>query len=102
MAWKVRSLDIVEFVEAFSLGHTSGAIKSLPAFAATVRTIGQEEQDPKFQNTSALGAMDVFAAAQRAIPFFGVHKQTKFAFHWEGIITLGHGGGNSPGSVMLP
>ena len=97
-----RSLFFVEFVEAFPLGHVSGAVETLATFSAAVRAKRQEEKDPKFQEASALGAMHVFAAAQRTIPLLGIDEQTILAFHWESIIALAHAGRNCQGSVRLP
>jgi len=67
--------DFVQVIEGFPLGHFLGTIEALAAFTTTVRSIRQEEEDPKFQKASALGAVDVLAATQRTIPLFGVHKQ---------------------------
>ena len=69
-----RDLLQVQFVEAFLLGHPLGAIETLAALAAAIRAKRQEEQDPKFQKPSALGAMHVIAAAQGTISIFGVCK----------------------------
>ena len=78
---KFQELPFLEFVEEILLGQILGAIKPLTALAATIRAIGQEEQDPKFKKASALGAMHVVAAAQRTLSFLGVHEHPKGAFH---------------------
>jgi hypothetical protein len=69
-------LDLVEFLQAFSLRHVSGAIKALAALAAPVGTIRQEEKDPKFQKASAPSPMHVVAATKRTSSVHGVEKQT--------------------------
>jgi hypothetical protein len=97
----MRLLFLVEFVETVPLGHILRAIEALAAFSAAIGAVRQEEQDPKFQNASALSAMHVFAPADRTIPFLGVNEQAILAFHWERIIALAHPGGNCPGSVRL-
>ncbi len=58
-----KVLLFVEFVETFPLGHFLGGIETLAALAAPVRAIRQEEQNPKFQKASTLGAMHVVATA---------------------------------------
>jgi hypothetical protein len=89
-----RALDFVEFLEAFPLGHGSGAIKALAALTAPVGAIRQEEQDPKFQKATAPGAMYVLAATQRTSSVHGIQKQSKGAFHAKRIIAPGGFGRN--------
>jgi hypothetical protein len=91
-----KYLDFVEFVEAFLSRQIPGPIETLAALAAPVGAIGQEEQDPKFNQPPAPGAMHVFAAAQRTISFCGVYEQAKNAFHRERIIAPGESGRNRP------
>jgi hypothetical protein len=89
-----RPLHFVQFAEVFPLGHALGGIETLSALAAPVRAKRQEKQDPKFQNPSALRAMHVVAAAHRTISNFGVHEQSKGAFHWLRMIPSGEPGRN--------
>ena len=84
-----KTSDFVEFVEGVPFGHSLGAIETLAALTAPVWAIRQEEQDPKFQEASAFGAMHMVAATQRTIPFLSVYKQTKCAFHWQRMIAPG-------------
>jgi hypothetical protein len=58
------------------LRHLFGAVETLAAFPAAVGAIRQAKKDPKFQKASALGAVDVLAAAQRTIPLLRVNEQT--------------------------
>ena len=88
-----------EIVEAFLLGHFLGAIETLAALAAPIRTIGQKEEDPQFQKASALGAMHVVATTDRTISFLGVHEEPKDALHWERMIAPGESGRNRPASL---
>jgi hypothetical protein len=71
---------------AFVLSQMPRAIEALAALATAVRAIGQEEQNPKFQKTPALGSMNVLAAAKRTNSFTGVRKQAKNTFHRERMI----------------
>jgi hypothetical protein len=77
-SWKccgyLKELRFVEFAGVFPLRLFLGAIKTLAALAAAIGTKRQEEQNPKFQNAPALGAMHVVAAAQRTISVLGVGK----------------------------
>ena len=66
-------VDIVHLF--FSFGHALGAIEALAAFAAAVGAIGEEEEDPEFQEASALGTVHVLTTAEGAIAFFGIDKQ---------------------------
>jgi hypothetical protein len=97
-----RVLLCVKLVEAFPLGQFLGAIETLAALAAAIGTIGQKEEDPKFQKASALGAMHVVAAAQRTTSFLGVHKQAKCAFHGKRMIAPCVLGCNRRPHLMLP
>jgi hypothetical protein len=81
-----RALDFVRFLEAFPLGHASGAIKALAALTAPVGAIRQEEKDPKFQKASAPGAMHMVAATHGTSSVHSIQKQAKNAFHAKRMI----------------
>lgn len=87
--WILSGLRFIELFDVLLFGQFLGAIETLAALAATIRAIGKEEQDPKFQKASALGAMHMIAATQRTIPFLGVDEQAKSALHWPRIIAPG-------------
>jgi hypothetical protein len=76
-----QSVTAIYLVERFPLGQVLWAIETLPAFAATIRPIGQEKHDPKFQEASAFGSVHVVASTLRAISIFRVNEEPKFAFH---------------------
>jgi hypothetical protein len=71
----------IQVVEVFLLGHAFRSVEALAALAATIGAKRKEDQNPKFQKASALGAMHVIAAAHRAISIFRVCKQSQGAFH---------------------
>jgi hypothetical protein len=71
----------------------------LAAFAAPVRAIRQEEENPKFQEASALGAMHVVATTQRTSSVRSVQEQPKGTLHWERMIAPGQSGRNLPGGI---
>lgn len=77
---------LVEVVHFFSLGHALGAVEALAALAAAIGAVGEKEENPEFQEASALGAMHVFAAAERAIAFFGIDEQAQSASHRKRMI----------------
>jgi hypothetical protein len=70
------------------LGHFLRAIEALAALAAAVGAIREKQKDPKFQKASALGSMNVVAAAERAVSILGIHEHAEFASHSKGIIAL--------------
>jgi hypothetical protein len=71
-------LKIVEF---FSFRQLLRAIETLAALAAAVWTIREKQQDPKFQNASSLGAMDMVTATEGTISILGIYKEAEYAFH---------------------
>ena len=80
------ALLVVKILELIPFGHSPGAVKTLAAFAAAVGTVGEKEQDPEFQQASALGSVDMIAATEGTVSFLGVHEHAECALHWEGMI----------------
>ena len=59
----VAAVRLVGLREIVYLGHFLGAVKALAAFAAAIGTVGKKEEDPEFQDASALGSMHMLTAA---------------------------------------
>jgi hypothetical protein len=70
------------------VGEFLRPVKTKAAFSAAVGANVHEHQDPVFQNSPALGAMDVHASTPGA-RFFGViNEETEGASHRKSIIAL--------------
>jgi len=76
-----NQLLAVQIVENVPLGQVLWAIKTLPALAAPIGTVGQEKHDPKFQETPTFRSMHVVATTMRAISIFSVNEQAEFTLH---------------------
>ena len=81
------------------LGHMFGAVETLAALAASVGAVRKEKQNPKFEESAALGAMDVMAAALGTTSLSTVDKQAQRAFHWPRIIAPGESPAQSRGGL---
>jgi hypothetical protein len=79
---RVNASCFIELVVLFASRHFLRPVETLAAFAAAIRPVRKKEQDPEFQEASALGAMHMIAATLRAAFFLGVYEQAKRSFHW--------------------
>jgi hypothetical protein len=84
---------LVEFVP---LGHLFRAVEALAAFSAAVWAVRKEQQDPEFQDASALGPMNVVASAKRAVSFLGIDEHAEFASHSQDMLAPGSPARNRP------
>jgi hypothetical protein len=68
-------VELIELVVFFAAAQLLRPIETLAAFPAPIRPVRKKEQDPEFQDASALGAMHVVATTLRAAFFLGVYEQ---------------------------
>jgi len=72
-----------------------GAVKTKAALSATIGTNREEEQDPIFQNPSALGAMNVHASTPGTGLFRVVNEESQDTAHRKSIIRRSVSGRNA-------
>jgi len=67
-------------------GKVLWAVKTQPAFSATIGPPGKKKQHPEFNDPPAFGPMNVRASALGAGSLHVIDKHSKYTLHWHGMI----------------